>query len=175
MLAPGLPRVVLSFGATAAAVPSSPEDEGQFINGGRGSPTVVGEGLCWDLPGKDSLHGSHMWTQRGPQAALSCLDTSSQLRSCGCRSSVRMAGGCSGDGRGQAWECSPSGGHTGIETDGFPPSNQTQDFFLPKPRSAYAFERHGERRGGLPPKKGEPLKQQTEMPLQTGGKPSRKQ
>lgn len=136
---------------------------------------AVEEASCWALPGKDSLHGSHMWTQHGPQAALSCLDKPAQLRSCGCWSFVLIAGGCSGDGRGKAWEHSPSGGHTGSETDVFPPSNRKRDIFLPKPRSAYVFERHGEKHGDLPPKKGEPLKQQVEMPLQTGGKPSKKQ
>lgn len=171
----GSPPAVLSFGATAAAMPSCPEDEHQFINGSRRNLMVVEEASCWALPRKESLHGSHMWTQHGPQAAPRRLDPSPQLWSCGCWTFLLTAGGCGGAGRGQAWERSPSGGHPGSKTDVFQPSNQTHDTFLPKPRSTCVFEWHGERHGGLPPKKGEPLKQQVEMPLQTGGKPSKKQ
>jgi len=127
--------------------------------GGEGSPSVAEEASCWASPGKDSLHGSHMWTQRGPQAAPSRPDASPRLRPCGCRSLVLPAGGCSGGGRGQAWERSPAAGHTGSETQVFPSSNQNHDLFLPflpKLRSARVLERRGERRGGLPPRKGEP-------------------
>lgn len=130
------PELSFSFGATTAAVPSSPEDEHGFISGSEESPRVVKEASCWALARKDSLHGSHMWTQRGPRAAPSCLDTSPQLWSGGCWSYVLTAGGCSGDGRGQAWERSPPRGHTSSETDIVPPSNQKHAIFLPKPRSA---------------------------------------
>lgn len=51
--------LVFSPGA-AAATPSCPEHEHQFINRGRRSSMVVEEASRWALPGKDSLLGSRM-------------------------------------------------------------------------------------------------------------------
>lgn len=52
--------------------------------------------------------------------------------------------------RGRVWEHNPFAGHTGSNTDVFPPLNQKHDIFLPKPHSTRVFEWSG----GLTTKEG---------------------